>query len=278
MRGSVVRAHRTPPLCFDYRSAKRTTSEIEAQAGRTAVSTPRPGRAVRGSRTGRPIMAALDLLGRRWTLRVLWELRDGSAASFRELRERCDTDVHQRAEPTPDRAARSRPDRHRRRRLPPHKTRRGAARGARALDAWAKRWRATPQGKGSAKKSAAGRRATPPPEGPRRRRGPLAVRPGSPVHLPHHVPGRLPAPLVVHQPLLVHRRIREAGCRRPTPASRGSRAGSRSGRRSRTASRRTRPGGSAGTRPGTRTCPSRSPGPERFASAPNSVITSAWFG
>jgi DNA-binding HxlR family transcriptional regulator len=54
------------------------------------VSTPRPGRAVRGSRTGRPIMAALDLLGRRWTLRVLWELRDGSPASFRELRERCD--------------------------------------------------------------------------------------------------------------------------------------------------------------------------------------------
>ena len=28
---------------------------------------PRPGRAVRGSTTGRPIMAALDLLGRRWT-------------------------------------------------------------------------------------------------------------------------------------------------------------------------------------------------------------------
>ena len=30
---------------------------------------------VRGSRTGRPIMALLDLLGRRWTLRILWELR-----------------------------------------------------------------------------------------------------------------------------------------------------------------------------------------------------------
>jgi DNA-binding HxlR family transcriptional regulator len=35
-------------------------------------------------------MAALDLLGRRWTLRILWELRDGRGASFRELRERCD--------------------------------------------------------------------------------------------------------------------------------------------------------------------------------------------
>jgi DNA-binding HxlR family transcriptional regulator len=53
------------------------------------VTTPRPGKAVRGSRSGRPIMAALDLLGRRWALRVLWELRDG-AQSFRALRGRCD--------------------------------------------------------------------------------------------------------------------------------------------------------------------------------------------
>jgi len=45
--------------------------------------------AVRGSRSGRPIMAALDLLGRRWALRVLWELRDG-ALTFRDLRARCD--------------------------------------------------------------------------------------------------------------------------------------------------------------------------------------------
>jgi DNA-binding HxlR family transcriptional regulator len=35
-------------------------------------------------------MAALDLLGRRWALRVLWELRDGPLP-FRELRERCDS-------------------------------------------------------------------------------------------------------------------------------------------------------------------------------------------
>jgi DNA-binding HxlR family transcriptional regulator len=34
-------------------------------------------------------MAALDLLGRRWTLRVLWELRQGPL-TFRGLRERCD--------------------------------------------------------------------------------------------------------------------------------------------------------------------------------------------
>jgi DNA-binding HxlR family transcriptional regulator len=34
-------------------------------------------------------MAALDLLGRRWTLRILWELRDGPHGA-RELRKRCD--------------------------------------------------------------------------------------------------------------------------------------------------------------------------------------------
>ena len=50
--------------------------------------TPRPGRPVRGSTTGRPLMAALDLLGRRWALRVLWELRDGRVGA-RELLGRC---------------------------------------------------------------------------------------------------------------------------------------------------------------------------------------------
>ena len=44
---------------------------------------------VRGSRTGRPIMALLDLLGRRWTLRIMWELREGSLTS-RALRTACD--------------------------------------------------------------------------------------------------------------------------------------------------------------------------------------------
>src|SRR5690242_11511884 len=46
-------------------------------------------RRVRGSRTGRPVMALLDLLGRRWTLRILWELRDGALTS-RALRAACD--------------------------------------------------------------------------------------------------------------------------------------------------------------------------------------------
>jgi DNA-binding HxlR family transcriptional regulator len=34
-------------------------------------------------------MALLDLLGRRWALRILWELRDGSTPTFRELQARC---------------------------------------------------------------------------------------------------------------------------------------------------------------------------------------------
>ena len=49
-----------------------------------------PGRPVRGSRSGRPVMALLDLLGRRGTLRILWELRDGHPQSFRLLRSSAD--------------------------------------------------------------------------------------------------------------------------------------------------------------------------------------------
>ena len=33
-------------------------------------------------------MALFDLLGRRWAMRVIWELRDGPM-TFRELQERC---------------------------------------------------------------------------------------------------------------------------------------------------------------------------------------------
>lgn len=54
------------------------------------MTTPLPGHPVRGSATGRPIMALLDLLGRRWTLRILWELRDTAKPTFRELQQRCD--------------------------------------------------------------------------------------------------------------------------------------------------------------------------------------------
>jgi len=46
-------------------------------------------RRARGSRSGRPIMALLDLLGRRWSLRIMWELRDETLTS-RALRTACD--------------------------------------------------------------------------------------------------------------------------------------------------------------------------------------------
>ena len=41
---------------------------------------------VRGSRTGRPIMVLLDLLGRRWVLRLVWEMRD-TPRRFRDLQD-----------------------------------------------------------------------------------------------------------------------------------------------------------------------------------------------
>jgi DNA-binding HxlR family transcriptional regulator len=50
------------------------------------MTSPKPGRRVRGSATGRPIMALLDLLGRRMTLRILWELRE-KPLTFRALQE-----------------------------------------------------------------------------------------------------------------------------------------------------------------------------------------------
>ncbi|MET9327118.1 helix-turn-helix domain-containing protein [Tsukamurella sp. NPDC003166] len=49
------------------------------------VDRPLPGRPVRGSDTGRPMMAALDLFGRRWALRIVWELRFGRSR-FSDLR------------------------------------------------------------------------------------------------------------------------------------------------------------------------------------------------
>jgi DNA-binding HxlR family transcriptional regulator len=47
---------------------------------------------VRGSRTGRPVMVMLDLLGRRMTLRVLWEINRATAPlTFRSLEKAAET-------------------------------------------------------------------------------------------------------------------------------------------------------------------------------------------
>ncbi len=51
---------------------------------------PIPGRPVRGSSTGVPIMALFDLLGRTWALGVLWQLQGGSC-TFRQLQEKCES-------------------------------------------------------------------------------------------------------------------------------------------------------------------------------------------
>jgi DNA-binding HxlR family transcriptional regulator len=52
-----------------------------------AMTTPRVGRPVRGSSSGRPIMVLLDLLGRRGAMRVLWELRGSEPLTFRALQD-----------------------------------------------------------------------------------------------------------------------------------------------------------------------------------------------
>jgi len=53
------------------------------------MSLPIPQRPVPGFQTSYPIVAALDLLGRRWILRILWELRTGPMG-FRAMQALCD--------------------------------------------------------------------------------------------------------------------------------------------------------------------------------------------
>jgi len=40
------------------------------------------------STTSRPIMQLLDLIGKKWLMRVIWEMHQG-ACTFRELQHRC---------------------------------------------------------------------------------------------------------------------------------------------------------------------------------------------
>lgn len=55
-----------------------------------AAKIPMPGTPVRGSKTGKPIMALFDLLGRSWALGILWQLADVSL-TFRQLQDRCES-------------------------------------------------------------------------------------------------------------------------------------------------------------------------------------------
>lgn len=50
---------------------------------------PKPGNPVRGSKSGKPIMALFDLLGRSWALGVVWQL-SRSSMTFRQIQESCE--------------------------------------------------------------------------------------------------------------------------------------------------------------------------------------------
>lgn len=54
------------------------------------MAIPKPGKPVRGSTTGAPVMAVFDLLGRRWAMGIVWQL-SGGPLSFSELQLRCDS-------------------------------------------------------------------------------------------------------------------------------------------------------------------------------------------
>lgn len=51
---------------------------------------PQPGYPVRGSKSGVPVMALFDLLGRSWSMGILWVLCEGGPGTFRELQARCE--------------------------------------------------------------------------------------------------------------------------------------------------------------------------------------------
>lgn len=54
------------------------------------MAIPIPGNPVRGSKSGAPVMALFDLLGRSWAMGVLWTLAEGGPLSFGELQARCE--------------------------------------------------------------------------------------------------------------------------------------------------------------------------------------------
>ncbi len=54
------------------------------------MAIPTPGKPVRGSQSGAPIMAVFDLLGRRWAMGIIWNLSRGPV-TFRSLQSSCET-------------------------------------------------------------------------------------------------------------------------------------------------------------------------------------------
>ncbi len=54
------------------------------------MSIPTPGKPVRGSKSGGPLMAIFDLLGRTWAMGLVWQLQNGPY-TFRQVQERCES-------------------------------------------------------------------------------------------------------------------------------------------------------------------------------------------
>ncbi len=54
------------------------------------MKSPIPGKPVRGSKSGQPIMALFDLLGRNWAMGIIWHLYSGPS-TFREIQDYCES-------------------------------------------------------------------------------------------------------------------------------------------------------------------------------------------
>ncbi|MCG8490414.1 MAG: helix-turn-helix transcriptional regulator [Sneathiellales bacterium] len=52
---------------------------------------PKPGSPVRGSKSGQPLMALFDLLGRHWAMGILWNLCADDLMTFGNLEKKCET-------------------------------------------------------------------------------------------------------------------------------------------------------------------------------------------
>jgi DNA-binding HxlR family transcriptional regulator len=55
------------------------------------MGAPELAKPARGTTSGRPIMVVLDVLGRRGSLRIIWELRERGTLTFRALQDACET-------------------------------------------------------------------------------------------------------------------------------------------------------------------------------------------
>jgi DNA-binding HxlR family transcriptional regulator len=78
-----------PTMATATRKPTRRTAKPTGKPVAAVARTPRAPRRSASAGSSRPVMILLELLGRRWTMRVLWELRE-HRFSFRVLQEACD--------------------------------------------------------------------------------------------------------------------------------------------------------------------------------------------